>query len=377
MHTGSQTNSEDHELTYDRSNVRRILVISFPALGDALLTTPLISALRLEYPQAELHVLVRRGVEPIFRGNPDVDQVLTIARRAPLSDGATLLHAIRRRYDLAVSTSPSDRAMFNCFAAAPYRAALVPEETAPFSQNLWLKKRILQHWEFMDHKKHFLHQTSDLLAHLGIKQTFRVTAPADPSSHDRLTKLLGRDWDAGGLVALQTSAGRPFKQWYLQGWSEVARHYAGLGHRLVYLGGPSPAEREFIDAAIEHSGIPGENLAGATSLADVSCLLTGASLYVGLDTCNSHIAAAVETPAVVLFGPTNAAKWSPYPARGSCQLTPFPAEGSATIGNVALLRPRRSNDSHPDLRNLRPSPVISAGEALLSGNQEVQGQAPG
>lgn len=345
-------------------------MVSFPVLGDALLTTPLISALRRAYPQAELHVLVRRGIEPVLHGNPDINHVLPLTRRAPLSEAFALFRAIRRRYDLAVSSSQSDRATFNCFAAAPRRAAIIPEENSPFSQNLWLKKTVFQHWDFLDPKKHFLHQTSDLLAQLGITQGFGLTVPADPSSHDRLTKLLGRGWDDCGLVAFQTSAGHPLKLWGRSGWSEVARHFAGLGHRLVFLGGPSPAERQFIDGVIEHSGVPGENLAGATSLADVSCLLQSVALYVGLDTCNSHIAAAVGAPVVALFGPTNAVKWSPYPAHGSGRLTPLPAEGSTIVGNVALLRPERSNGAHQDLQDLSASSVIAAGETLLSGDRK-------
>jgi heptosyltransferase-3 len=354
------------QLTYERDRIQSILVVSFPVLGDALLSTPLVSALRKAYPDATIHMLVRGGVEHVLRGNPDIDEVLTIARRAPVSEGFALFRRIFRRYDLAVSTSHIDRATFNLVVAAPRRASIVPQQDAPSGQNLGLKRRVTQHWEYLDQARHFLHQTADLLGQLGIAQETRLTPPSDLSSQDTLAKQLGSDWTSGELVAFQVTAGRRFKLWSETGWADVARHYAKQGHRLVYLGGPSAEERRYIDEAIRHSGVPGANLAGATSLADVGCLLEQVALYVGLDTCNSHIAASVGAPVVTLFGSSNAVKWSPYPAGKGHPLTPFPTGDSAIVGNVALLRPERTGDEFGDLEGLRSSRVIEAGDQLIN-----------
>lgn len=376
----------DLRLVYGPVEIRRILVASFPALGDALLTTPLITGLRNAYPDAEIHVLVRQGVQHVFDGNPDIDHVLTMTRRPPLSEGIPFVRAIYRRYDIAVSTSYIDRAILHCVAAAPRRASLIPPVNSAFGQNRWWKKRLVQHWESFDESKHFLQQTAELLAQLGIEQDFRLTPPTDPKSRAKLTELLGGEWEETGVVALQISAAQANKRWTSSGWAAAARHYHERGYRLIYLGGPSPDEKQYINDIISQSGKPGDNLAGRTSLADVTCLLQHAALYIGVDTCNSHIAAASGAPTVVLFGPTNACKWAPFPTHGAIESSPFPETGSTTIGNVGVVRSeagrsaatsdqpvREYVDSTRSLSGLGADSVLEISDSLLEAGRLAAG----
>lgn len=352
-------------MLYGPEEIRRIFIVSFPVLGDALLTTPLITAFRSAYPKAKIHVLVRTGVQGIFEGNPDIDRVLTMARRPSLSEQVPLIRRIYRRYDIAVSTSYVDRAIVYCMLAARRRVAMIPSEHSEFGQNRWWKKQLVQHWESFDESKHFLHQTAELLEQLGIEQEYRPTPPSDPDSHSRLAKLLGRDWAKTDTIALQTSAGRPDKHWTESGWAAAARHYFEQGYKLVYLGGNSEDEKRYTNEIITESGVPGENLAGLTSLADVTCLLRHAVLYIGVDTCNSHLAAACGTPTVALFGPTNAVKWAPYPLHGTDQPTPLPPTGTKVIGNVAVVRPEPALAGSPSLATLSTSRVLAVSDPLL------------
>jgi heptosyltransferase-3 len=128
----------------------------------------MITGLRRAYPDAEIHVLVRRGVQHVFDGNPDIDHLLTMTRRPPLSEGIPFVRAIYRKYDIAVSSSYVDRAILHCVAAAPRRASLIPAVNSAFGQNRWWKKRLVQHWESFDEGKHFLQQSAELLAQSGI-----------------------------------------------------------------------------------------------------------------------------------------------------------------------------------------------------------------
>ena len=382
----ARSNGRGLRLVYEPGEIRRIFVASFPALGDALLTTPLITGLRKAYPDAEIHVLVRHGVQHVFAGNPDIDHVLTMTRRPPLSEGIPFVRAILRKYDIAVSSSYIDRAILHCVAAAPRRVSLIPPVDSALGQNRWWKKLLVRHWESFDESKHFLQQTSELLAKLGIEQDFRRTPPTDPKSHANLAKLLGAEWQKTGAVVFQTSAGQENKRWTTSGWAAAARHYSEQGYRVVYLGGPSPDEKQYIDEIISQSGRPGDNLAGLTSLGDVTCLLERAALYIGVDTCNSHIAAASGAPTVVLFGPTNPCKWAPFPTHGATEPTPFPASGSRRIGNVGVIRPepggpsatsdqpaREYVDGTRSLSDVHAASVLEISDSLLDAGRLAAG----
>src|SRR5260370_26238195 len=82
----------------------RILVITLRRLGDVLLTTPLIRTIRRGFPQATLDMLVFRDTEDILRGNPDIDNVVSMPARPSAEETLFLVRSLWRRYDLAVST---------------------------------------------------------------------------------------------------------------------------------------------------------------------------------------------------------------------------------------------------------------------------------
>lgn len=87
----------------------RILVITLRRLGDVLLTTPLIRTIRRRLPHATVHALVFRGSQGILAGNPDIDDVLTMAERPTMAETLSLIGRLWRRYDLVVSTQAGDR----------------------------------------------------------------------------------------------------------------------------------------------------------------------------------------------------------------------------------------------------------------------------
>src|SRR5205823_5744362 len=87
----------------------RMLVITLRRLGDVLLTTPLIRTLRRGIAPARLDALVFRGGERILKGNPDIDEVITMPERPSVGQTLALVRRLWRRYDLAVSTQAGDR----------------------------------------------------------------------------------------------------------------------------------------------------------------------------------------------------------------------------------------------------------------------------
>jgi len=104
----------------------KILVITLRRLGDVLMTTPLLRTLRRRWPQATLDFLVNAGSDRIVKGNPDIDQVMTIPARPSAAQMLALVPRLWRRYHLAVSTQAGDRPTLLALLAARRRVGLVP-----------------------------------------------------------------------------------------------------------------------------------------------------------------------------------------------------------------------------------------------------------
>jgi heptosyltransferase-3 len=118
-----------------------------------------------------------------------------------------------------------------------------------------------------------------------------------------------------------------YKRWTDAGWRELA---AGLGTRglaVVATGGPSEAERRYLDGV--WSGTDVQRHDGVLSWPELGTLIGGAALYVGPDTSVTHLAAATGAPTVALYGPTDPRLWGPWPAGG----LDMPWAASGTIQN--------------------------------------------
>ena len=117
----------------------RILVIALRRLGDVLLTTPLVRSFKRGIPGARVDMLVFRGTEGMLAGNPDIENVRTVSTQPTAAETHGLIHALRRKYDLAVSTQTGDRPTFFAFVAGRSRAGLVPAHGG----GAWWKRRVL------------------------------------------------------------------------------------------------------------------------------------------------------------------------------------------------------------------------------------------
>src|SRR5690606_31521201 len=127
-------------------------------IGDVLLTTPLLAAIRKTRPDASIHVLVYRGQAGILQGNPDVDLVLEASKHPGLREYAALARRILRRYDLAISPKWTDRAVLYAIVAGRSRIAVVPAD-----RDRW-KRRFTQAHVIYDHyHTHTLVQNRALL----------------------------------------------------------------------------------------------------------------------------------------------------------------------------------------------------------------------
>ncbi|MDD5559177.1 putative lipopolysaccharide heptosyltransferase III [Candidatus Methylomirabilis sp.] len=286
----------------------RILVIKLRYLGDVLLSTPVLAGLRAVFPKAHLSMLVNPGTEAMIATNPHLDEVL-IAERAgsPLRQLGFAAALRRRRFDLVLDLTDGDRAaILSRLTGAAIRVG--------FNREGRWRGRLYTHLVPMQEQPMpMIRQHLMALEALGIP-----VAPTLP-----VLKVRPADESAAGeaLTALKIAPGERFvavhpgARWWFKSWP-AARFAAlidyiqgKLGVKAVLLG--SVADQEITEAILGQVETGCRSLAGRLTLLELAGLLRQAALFVGNDNGPMHIAAAMGTPVVGLFGPADPRIWGP------------------------------------------------------------------
>jgi heptosyltransferase-3 len=288
---------------------RNILAIKLRYLGDVLLATPTLHALKVAFPEARLTVLVNRGTEDILRGNPHVDEILPLDRGSILQQSRFILDIRRRRFDTVVDLTDGDRAAFlTWISGASVRIGFNAEQR-------WTG-RCYTTVVTGGAGAHRIERDLAALAPLGIQARERIPqiwlGPEDDARVDQLAAQLGLARDRSWVV-IQPGARYWFKAWPPQRFAEVAdRLHDRFGCQVLVAG--SPPEAALTQAVVDHAKSRLLNIAGRSDVRTLAALLKRSSLFVGNDTGAMHIAGAVGAPVVGLFGPSNPVEWGP---RGS------------------------------------------------------------
>lgn len=308
-----------------------ILVLARPSIGDVLMTTPLIRALRTRWPRARLDVLLYAGQEGILEGNPDVSDVIPVRKHPTAAEYREQLRRMGLRYDLGISVSSSDRAHLYLLACARTRVSVVPERGA------W-KRWICRHWLLADPVgTHTLTQNDRLGRLVGVEPGHAIVPPRTPDAAQVLARVLGAEWSHTPYAVLHLTPGHPYKRWRLDGWRDLARTLRERGLRIVLTGGDGAEERAYLDDALRM--LPeAVDAAGRLRLGDMTLLLERCALYAGPDTVTTHLAAGIGTPTVAVFGPTSPLKWAPWPHGHEGPHAPFWKKGSQRVRNVYLVQ---------------------------------------
>jgi heptosyltransferase-3 len=319
----------------DTAPPRSILVICTARIGDVLLSTPVVRSMKAHWPDAQIDMLVFDGTGGVLANNPDIRQVISIARRPKLAARLAHVRRICRRYDLACSLRTSSLASSLCWLAGRKRIGIV----APVRKS-WIRKLMLNRFVIdRDHNMHVVESVVSLMSLLDVAPRLEVVPPAVRNQSEELEQL---------NVLLAPTAGRPvvvvhmyprytYKMWHAEGWVAVLAFLQARGYAIVLTGGPADAEVAYASDIGKRAGDEAINLVGKLSLAATAEVIRRAKLFIGPDTSASHIAAATGTPTIVLFGPSNPVRWGPWP-KGWTGNSPWEMSGSALKGNVYLLQ---------------------------------------
>lgn len=291
--------------------MRRVLVVRLRSIGDTVLATPSLYALRRFLPEAQIDLLLEDWVAPLLDGNTDASRIITVRRGSTLSR-LSLVRTLRAaRYDVAYNLHGGSTAALLTRASgarrrvgyASYRLANLHNHAAPPARELWRQE-----------KTHSVEQQLALLGWTGVPVTDRpatrlsITDEADAKIAVRL--------DGAGLRRAQpfalfhTAAAFDSKRWDAQNFARVADYLDARGFAVVAVA--APAETEFVRAFSEQAKRARVVSFNELTLPEVSALAARARLFVGNDSGIAHMAAAVGTPSVVVFGSSNVAHWRPW-----------------------------------------------------------------
>jgi heptosyltransferase-3 len=358
-------------------NFDRIIVIVTRQIGDVLLTTPVIHAARLRWPNARIDVLGFAGTLGILRGNPDITELIEVKAGSSWRQSIPLIRRLWRQYDLALVAQYTDRAHLYGWVAASTRSGQLPADRRSWWKRVMLRHRV----ELGDGHSHVLLEKIKLLdpwADPLASQTVQPP-PAAPLPADFAERLAPR------YVVLQVPSLVHFKQWPIRHQVQLIRELAKQGQQVVLTGGPSEADRALVAEVLGQvggDGLPADavlNAAGRLDMNQMVALLRASALYVGPDTSITHLAAACAVPVVALFGPIDPTFWGPWPAGWPPQ-QPYERSGPRQHrGNVILLQGNQSCvpcngagcDKHRDSRSecletMGPERVLAEAMAILS-----------
>jgi heptosyltransferase-2 len=292
-------------LKRDFSQVNRILVRGVNWVGDTVLSYPTVQQLKALFPKSHLAILIPSYLVDLWKTFPYVDEIIPFQKKGGIGsiwEDLNLSESLKERnFDLAVILPRSFRSAFHIYLARiPIRIGYQSE-----GRSLLLTHRIRRTKEILqDHRVHYYRK---LIEPLG-----KIESPPSPQIFlreedrrwaDRVLKDLGIP-EGKPLIGMNPGATYGLaKCWYPDRFGELGKRLAEQWQTRTLLFGKED-ERPIVHEILHHLGTKGIDLTGKTGLLQLAALLERCSLLVTNDTGTMHVATAVGTPVVALFGST-------------------------------------------------------------------------
>jgi lipopolysaccharide heptosyltransferase II len=295
---------------WDWSEVQRILVVRLRSIGDTVLTTPTLFALRRFLPHAQIDILLEDWVAPVLDGSDLIDRVITLPRDST-SARARIARELRgSHYDVVYNLHGGTTATFLTRATGAahrvgfenYQYARLHNHVAPSPLTIWQRPTL-----------HSVEQQLALVGWTGVPVSDRpptqlaVTESAATSIAGKL-RATGLDQDKS-IAMIHPTAAFDTKRWATENFARVSEEILDRGLSPVVV--VAPNEKETAQALIAGSSAS-PTVMSDLSLPEVTALAARARLFVGNDSGIAHIAAAAGAPCVVIFGSSNRNHWRPW-----------------------------------------------------------------
>jgi heptosyltransferase-3 len=352
------------------TSLRRALVIKLRHHGDVLLTSPVFSTLRQLVPGIEVDALIYDDTAEMLSHNPDISRVLTIPRKGrnlPLAAQARqelqLLGDLRNRhYDLLVHLTESWRGAWLARLLRP-RLSVAERYPTRRSGNFW--KNSFTHMAGTPPQggRHTVERHLDALRAVGLqppapRQPLRFVPGAEADGH--IAGLLSQHAIARDrLIHIHPTSRWMFKAWTVEGYAATIAGLMARGYRVVMTAAPAEKELRITNAIKALCSPDLVDLSGKLSLKQLGAVIGAARLSVCVDSVPMHMAAAMGTPVVALFGPSSEHEWGPWQVPNriivsghSCRPCRLDGCGGGKISDC--------------LTTLRPADVLAAADSLLA-----------
>ncbi|MGZ5040508.1 MAG: putative lipopolysaccharide heptosyltransferase III [Usitatibacter sp.] len=301
------------------ATVQRVLVVKLRHHGDVLLSSPVFSVLKARAPHADIDALVYSDTRDMLEGHPSIAAIHAVDRAWKRQGLATqarreldLIQALQsRRYQLLVHLTGHWRGAWLAQALRPRWSV------APARGSRWWN------WSF-SHRyplprstpRHAVEANLDALRRLGIypeeseKPLVMVPGPEAQARVDAL--LSAASLPPKGFIQVHPASRWLFKTWTEERNAELLRELVRDGHRVVVTGAPDARERAIVSRILAAAAVPVTDLSGQLSLRELAAVSLRARLFFGVDSAPMHVAAAMGTPVVALFGPSGEKEWGPW-----------------------------------------------------------------
>ncbi|MFC1513974.1 lipopolysaccharide heptosyltransferase II [candidate division KSB1 bacterium] len=347
-------------------DIQKFLIIRLSSIGDIILTTPLIRALRKKYPNAIIDFIIKERFIDLVKSNPNLNTVISFNEKGGFQELRKLKHLIKNEnYDYIIDIHKNFRSYY---------------------LRTWLRKT-----EILKYSKDYVKRT--LLVKFGIDR-FESVVPVY-QKYFGAAETLGVEYDGKGteinipsgirsyinseikengydpkrpFIILCPGAGFYTKRWMPERFARVGDHFSEKYKALVCVLG-NENDSDICKAVIKRMKYPAVNYAGKFSLIEAAGLMTFASLVIANDTGLMHMAQSQKRPVVAIFGSTTR----------ELGYFPFP-EGSFVIEKDESCRPCTHNgrDKCPRkhfrcMKDIRSREVINRSEQLyLSGAERLK-----
>ncbi|OGW94480.1 MAG: lipopolysaccharide heptosyltransferase II [Omnitrophica bacterium RIFCSPLOWO2_01_FULL_45_24] len=280
---------------------KKILIVRMDKIGDLVLSTPAIKAVRDTYPDSYIAVLVRPYAREIIEGNPYINEVITYDKtngdKGLLKNIRFILNLRKKKFDLALVLHPKNRThIFLFLAGIPARIGYDKK------LGVLLTKKIPHIKQYG--LKHEIDYTLDLLRYIGVEPKEKALyVPVNKASEKKIGGIFAENGisEDDMVITIHPGSSCPSKRWRAEHFAKVADSLAqNYKAKIVIIAGPG--DKDFGDKTAELMKSKKTNLSCKTTIADLASILKRTRLFISNDSGPVHIACAVGAPTIAIFG---------------------------------------------------------------------------
>ncbi|MDO8721504.1 MAG: glycosyltransferase family 9 protein [Syntrophales bacterium] len=347
--------------------IKEILVIRTAYIGDVVMTLPILKPLKERYPGCRISFLAPSGVKDLLAGHPYIDEIIVYDAFWFYPDSPNryipfLKKLTSRKFDLIIETRSDIRDIL--FLALPSRARY------KVSYGVGGGAYMLTHEVPYTKLKHKVEYHLDIVRYLGCSvenKEFGINLTEDEKKS--LQVLLGENGIEGSFFCAHPGGRLPLKRWPVEKSAELYdRLLSAYGVPLVLVG--SKYEEPLIKEITARMNLKPTVLAGRLNLRELTALLSRSDLFICNDSGPLHLAAAMGTPIVAVFGPSNSFETSPYGNRHII------VEKDFSCRKTCDEKKCNNKRYHACMMDIQTEDVYRAAQELLSQNSKLYQNYP-